>query len=83
MPHEHSHLHSPIYGAIAASILTMVLKTAAYWFTGSVGLFSDAAESFVNLLASVTALASLWYAARPVDADHDCRAVSVEWTALE
>jgi len=48
----------------------MVLKTAAYWFTGSVGLFSDAAESFVNLLASVTALASLWYAARPVDADH-------------
>src|SRR5262245_28234481 len=48
----------------------MVLKSAAYWFTGSVGLFSDAAESFVNLLASVTALASLWYAARPVDADH-------------
>src|SRR3954453_11664072 len=46
------------------------MKSAAYLFTGSVGLFSDAAESLVNLLASLTALASLWYASQPVDANH-------------
>lgn len=59
-----------MYGAIAAALVTLGLKSTAYLFTGSVGLFSDAAESLVNLFASVTALASLWYAARPVDADH-------------
>ncbi|MBX7106572.1 MAG: cation diffusion facilitator family transporter [Gemmataceae bacterium] len=60
----------PIYAAIAAAVTTLVLKFGAYFITGSVGLFSDAAESFVNLAASITAMASLWYAARPVDADH-------------
>lgn len=64
------HLHKPVYGAIAAAVTTLILKSAAYWYTGSVGLFSDAAESLVNLFASLTALGSLWYAARPVDADH-------------
>jgi cation diffusion facilitator family transporter len=64
------HLLRPIYAAIAAAIATLVLKFVAYFITGSVGLFSDAAESFVNLAASITAMASLWYAARPVDADH-------------
>lgn len=63
-------LHGPVYAAIAAALLTLALKSGAYLLTGSVGLFSDATESLVNLLASVTALASLWYASRPVDADH-------------
>lgn len=66
----HAELRSPVYGAIAAALITIVMKVVAYLLTGSVGLFSDAAESLVNLLASVTALISLWYAARPVDADH-------------
>lgn len=65
-----SSIYKPVYGAVGAAIFTLGLKSAAYAFTGSVGLFSDAAESLVNLFASVTALASLWYAARPVDADH-------------
>ena len=34
--------------SIAAAILTIVLKAAAYFLTGSVGLLSDALESFVN-----------------------------------
>lgn len=63
-------LRRPVYGAVAAALFTIGLKTSAYWLTGSVGLFSDAAESGVNLLASLTALASLWYASRPADADH-------------
>ena len=68
MADSHTHLHKPVYGAVAAAIFTIGLKSTAYWYTGSVGLFADAAESFVNLFASLTALASLWYAARPVDA---------------
>lgn len=60
----------PILLAMAAALLTIVLKFTASWLTGSVGLLSDAMESIINLVASVTAYWSLWYAARPVDASH-------------
>lgn len=40
------------YLSIAAAIVTIGLKTGAYWLTGSVGLLSDALESFVNLAAA-------------------------------
>ncbi|HXG11312.1 MAG TPA: cation diffusion facilitator family transporter [Gemmataceae bacterium] len=63
-------LRLPIALSIAAAVLTILLKSAAYYITGSVGLLSDAAESGVNLLAALTALLSLWYAARPVDPSH-------------
>ena len=57
----------PIVLSILAAILTIGMKATAYALTGSVGLFSDALESGVNLLAAVTAYGSLWYAARPAD----------------
>src|SRR5262249_40527034 len=60
----------PILLSIGAAVLTLALKWTAYYLTGSVGLLSDAAESIINLVASVTALLSLWYAARPVDESH-------------
>jgi cation diffusion facilitator family transporter len=53
--------------AIAAAVATIALKTAAWWLTGSVGLLSDALESFVNLAAAVVTLAMLTVAARPPD----------------
>jgi cation diffusion facilitator family transporter len=56
--------------SILAAVLTMGLKTAAYFITGSVGLLSDAGESVINLIAALAALASLWYAAQPVDETH-------------
>lgn len=56
--------------SIAAAILTIGLKFGAYFLTGSVGLFSDAAESLVNLLAALFALWALTLAARPPDAAH-------------
>jgi divalent metal cation (Fe/Co/Zn/Cd) transporter len=34
--------------SIAAAIATILLKGVAWWLTGSVGLLSDAIESFVN-----------------------------------
>ena len=56
--------------SVVAALLTIGLKSAAYLVTGSVGLFSDALESVVNLVAAVTAYLSLRYAARPADANH-------------
>lgn len=56
--------------SVAASILTIALKSQAYLMTGSVGLLSDAAESVVNLVAALVALWMLSLAARPADAGH-------------
>ncbi|MDQ5852170.1 MAG: cation diffusion facilitator family transporter, partial [Chloroflexota bacterium] len=49
---------------------TIALKLVAYWLTGSVGLFSDAAESVVNLIAALVSLWALTLAARPPDEEH-------------
>lgn len=54
----------------AAAVLTIALKATAYYLTGSVGLFSDAVESLVNLAGALMALAMLTVAARPADQDH-------------
>jgi cation diffusion facilitator family transporter len=56
--------------SIAAAVVTIVLKTTAYYLTGSVGLLSDAIESLVNLVGGIMALAMLTIAARPADEDH-------------
>ncbi|MCL1923441.1 MAG: cation diffusion facilitator family transporter [Propionibacteriaceae bacterium] len=56
--------------SIAAALVTIGLKTVAWRMTGSVGLFSDAAESVVNLAAGILALVVLTIAARPPDDDH-------------
>ena len=50
--------------------MTIVLKTAAYRLTGSIGLLSDAAESLVNLVAALVAFWALSVAARPPDEEH-------------
>lgn len=56
--------------SIAAAIATISLKTVAWWLTGSVGLLSDALESFVNLAGATFALVMIVIAARPPDDDH-------------
>lgn len=56
--------------SIAAAIATILLKGVAWWLTGSVGLLSDALESFVNLAGALMALAMLWLAAQPADEGH-------------
>lgn len=59
-----------IYYSIAASIITMVLKTWAWYVTDSVGLLSDALETLVNLSAALFALATLTLALKPADERH-------------
>ncbi len=59
-----------IYLAIAAAVATISLKLLAYFLTGSVGLFSDALESGVNLIAAVVALFMITLAEKPADEEH-------------
>jgi len=56
--------------SVATAVVTIILKTAAWWITGSVGLLSDAMESLVNLASALFALAMVTIAARPADDDH-------------
>ena len=58
------------YLSIAAAVVTIGLKGGAYWLTGSVGLLSDALESFVNLAAALMALWMLIISERPPDEEH-------------
>ena len=56
--------------SIAAALATILLKGWAWWLTGSVGLLSDALESFVNLAGAMMALAMLTLASLPADDNH-------------
>lgn len=56
--------------SVAVAVVTIVLKTTAWYITGSVGLLSDAMESFVNLAAALFGLAMVTIAQRPADEDH-------------
>ena len=72
-PKKQSSARSPRFYAglsIVAAVVTIALKFGAYLLTGSVGLFSDAAESSVNLVAAVGAFLALGTAARPPDEEH-------------
>jgi cation diffusion facilitator family transporter len=74
-------LRGAIALSIAAALLTIGMKTAAYLVTGSAGLMSDALEAGVNLLAAGTAYFSLWYAARPPDPSHTFGHEKIEYFA--
>ena len=56
--------------SVVVAMITIVLKTLAWYITDSVGLLSDAMESFVNLASALFALAMVTIAKRPADAEH-------------
>jgi cation diffusion facilitator family transporter len=64
------HVKTLLRLSIAVAVLTIVLKTAAWWVTDSVGLLSDAMESFVNLASAVFALLMVTIAEQPADEEH-------------
>ena len=59
-----------IHLSIVAAVATIALKLLAYYLTNSVGMFSDALESCVNLVAAVIALVMLTIAEKPADEEH-------------
>ncbi|MGH8035631.1 MAG: cation diffusion facilitator family transporter, partial [Lysobacterales bacterium] len=56
--------------SVGVAGITIVLKTGAWYITDSVGLLSDAMESFVNLASALFGLLMVTIAQRPADEDH-------------
>ncbi|MGN1057721.1 MAG: cation diffusion facilitator family transporter [Comamonas sp.] len=72
-PSTHSHWLTPsslLRVSVVVALITIALKMSAWYVTGSVGLLSDALESFVNLAGAMFALAMVTIAKRPADDDH-------------
>lgn len=67
---DYQTLRLPLIFSVLAACVTIAMKGVAYVLTGSVGLFSDALESGVNLFAALAAYFSLWYSHRPADPTH-------------
>ncbi len=59
--------------SLAAAVVTIALKLAAWYVTGSVGMLSDALESIVNVVAAAATLFLLFLSARPPDERHAYR----------
>ena len=68
---EQNSLKQFIYLSIAAAVATILLKFCAFYLTGSMGFFSDALESFVNLIGAIIALIMLHISAKPADKEHE------------
>lgn len=64
-------LQTFIWLSISAAVVTIGLKFYAYRVTGSMGLLSDALESFVNLFAALFALIMLNLSQKPADEKHE------------
>lgn len=69
--------------SIAAAAITIALKITAAWVTGSVGFFSDAVESLINLVAAVVGLWALKLAAKPADANHNFGHAKAEYFSAQ
>ena len=67
--------------SVGAAVATIVLKTLAWYVTGSVGLLSDALESLINLVAALLLLSMLRLAAAPPDEMHPYGRFKAEYFA--
>ena len=70
-PADHRYLERFLWLSLATAVVTVVLKAAAAMITNSVGMWSDALESTVNLLAAGVALWAMRLSAKPADHNHD------------
>jgi cation diffusion facilitator family transporter len=59
-----------LMASVVVALVTITLKTLAWYITDSVGLLSDAMESLVNLASAIFGLVMVTIAARPADDDH-------------
>ncbi len=59
-----------MWASLVVGVVVLALKWLAFWLTGSVGLYSDALESVVNVVAAGAGLVTVTIAARPADAGH-------------
>lgn len=59
-----------LWASVGVALVTIVMKTLAWYITDSVGLLSDAMESFVNLASAMFALVMVTVAQQPADEEH-------------
>lgn len=59
-----------LLASVGVALVTIALKTLAWWLTDSVGLLSDAMESLVNLASAMFGLLMVTVAETPPDEDH-------------
>jgi len=58
------------YISLILGTLIFSSKVVAYLLTGSAAIFSDAAESIVNIVAALMALYSIYLSSKPADKNH-------------
>lgn len=68
-------------GSVTVGLAVLALKFGAWWFTGSVALYSDALESTINVVAALVAFAALRLSAKPADANHPYGHQKIEYIA--
>ena len=59
-----------LWASVVVALVTITLKTWAWYLTDSVGLLADAMESFVNLASAIFGLIMVTIAMRPADEEH-------------
>ena len=59
-----------LWTSVLVALITIGIKTLAWWLTDSVGLLSDAMESLVNLASAIFGLMMVTVAEMPPDEDH-------------
>ena len=59
-----------LWTSVVVAVITIVMKTWAWYLTDSVGLLSDAMESCVNLASAIFALLMVTVAQQPADEEH-------------
>ncbi len=69
MPHSRINIKVQKIVAIVA-VLLFAVKIAAWYYTRSIAILTDALESIVNMVAGFVGLYSLYVSARPRDFDH-------------
>lgn len=70
-PAGQRYLERFLWLSLATAVATVGIKGWAAWLTNSVGLWSDALESTVNLAAAIVAMWALRLSAKPADHNHD------------
>lgn len=68
-------------GSIVLGLVVLALKFGGWYYTGSVALYSDALESFVNVAAAAVAFGALRISARPADDNHPYGHQKIEYIA--
>lgn len=78
----HSPVRKALYISLAASCISLGLKTAAYLFTDSTAALSDAAESVVHLFAVLFVVYGYYLSRKPADDDHHYGHERVEFFSI-